>query len=583
MAQRLLTLAEQLDARHHAPGVHASSLVAERSRVVRAARVPRRQRPQPVHHHRAVPALPPVLGGPPGAAARLRGQPRRRAPRWPRASASASCCASSPAEVVTAASSRSSPRNQNVLADLTEALIGARLPHVRSRGRAPCGRGGLRRAHRVRREELRRPQDRAAGVPGAGRARRSCYRVLGYSGPPHDREFEVEATVDGETLGHGVGQSKKRAEQEAAAETLRELHGARARAARVRVRLFGRRGRRGAARRRPGGRRRQGRVGVSQVTARQGLQVLRQADGARVRARGRRRHRPQRQRQEQPLRGRRVGPGRAEPHQRARLLHAGRHLRRQRRPARGCARRGRAHLRQRGRRPAAAHAGGRHQPPCGPRRRVQYAINRTTCRLTDVVELMAGIGLGKELHSIVSQGKVESFLQSKPEDRRALIEEAAGLGRFKRRRERSELKLREVRRNLERVEVMEREVATQLAPLRRQASAAEQLRAVEHEIAELRGRLLVGQLDELDGQLGGTAPGAGGPGGGARRAGGGPGGDRGSTCRRGRDLHARSRGARTTCSPGAARTRAHQQARELPAADRAARPAAGRGRERCPG
>lgn len=90
-----------------------------------------------------------------------------------------------------------------------------------------------------------------------------------------------------------------------------------------------------------------------------------------------------------------------------------------------------------------------------------YAINRTACRLTDVVELIAGIGLGKELHSIVSQGKVESFLQSKPEDRRALIEEAAGLGRFKRRRERAELKLREVHRNLERVEVMEREVATQ--------------------------------------------------------------------------------------------------------------------------
>ena len=129
-----------------------------------------------------------------------------------------------------------------------------------------------------------------------------------------------------------------------------------------------------------------------------------------------------------------------------------------------------------------------------------YAINRTASRLTDVVELMAGLGLGKELHSIVSQGKVESFLQSKPEDRRALIEEAAGLGRFKRRRERAELKLREVQRNLERVEVMEREVATQLAPLRRQASAAEQLRAVENELAELRGRLLVGRLDALDGQ-----------------------------------------------------------------------------------
>ena len=99
---------------------------------------------------------------------------------------------------------------------------------------------------------------------------------------------------------------------------------------------------------------------------------------------------------------------------------------------------------------------------------------------------MAGLGLGKEMHSIVGQGKVESFSSSKPADRRALIEEAAGLGRYKRRRERADLKLRDVRRNLERVELLEREVASQLAPLRRQATAAEQLRAVDEELAETR-------------------------------------------------------------------------------------------------
>ena len=124
----------------------------------------------------------------------------------------------------------------------------------------------------------------------------------------------------------------------------------------------------------------------------------------------------------------------------------------------------------------------------------QYFINQSTCRLTDVVELLAQVGLGKELHSIIGQGKVESFLAGKPEDRRSQIEEAAGLGAYKRRRERAELKLREVRRNLERALLLEREVGSQLAPLRRQATAAEQMRTVESEIAETRGRLLTGDV-----------------------------------------------------------------------------------------
>jgi len=128
----------------------------------------------------------------------------------------------------------------------------------------------------------------------------------------------------------------------------------------------------------------------------------------------------------------------------------------------------------------------------------QYFINQSGCRLTDVVELMAQVGLGKELHSIIGQGKVESFLAGKPEDRRNQIEEAAGLGAYKRRRERAELKLREVGRNLERADLLEREVTTQLAPLRRQASAAEQLRSVEADLAETRGRLLSGEVGAVD-------------------------------------------------------------------------------------
>ncbi len=131
----------------------------------------------------------------------------------------------------------------------------------------------------------------------------------------------------------------------------------------------------------------------------------------------------------------------------------------------------------------------------------QYFINHSACRLTDVVELMAQVGLGKELHSIIGQGKVEGFLAGTPEDRRSQIEEAAGLGTFKRRRERAELKLREVRRNLERADLLEREVGAQLAPLRRQASAAEQLRAVEANLAETRGRLLTGEVGALDEEL----------------------------------------------------------------------------------
>src|SRR6266513_182569 len=71
----------------------------------------------------------------------------------------------------------------------------------------------------------------------------------------------------------------------------------------------------------------------------------------------------------------------------------------------------------------------------------QYMLNRTAVRRIDLVELLADLGLGGGMHSIIGQGRVEEILGSKPEERRELLEEAAGLGRFKKRKHRAELKL----------------------------------------------------------------------------------------------------------------------------------------------
>src|SRR5207237_10287872 len=80
----------------------------------------------------------------------------------------------------------------------------------------------------------------------------------------------------------------------------------------------------------------------------------------------------------------------------------------------------------------------------------QYLVNRAPVRRLDLVELLADVGLGGGMHSIIGQGKVEEILGSKPEERRALLEEAAGLGKFKARRHRAELKLARVATQVER-------------------------------------------------------------------------------------------------------------------------------------
>ena len=106
-----------------------------------------------------------------------------------------------------------------------------------------------------------------------------------------------------------------------------------------------------------------------------------------------------------------------------------------------------------------------------------YQLNGARCRLTDVIEVLSDTGLGRETHSVISQGRVEGIVTSKPRDRRLLIEEAAGLGKHRKRRRRAQLKLERTQENLDRALDVEREARTRLRPLKRQAEAAELHRA----------------------------------------------------------------------------------------------------------
>ncbi len=131
----------------------------------------------------------------------------------------------------------------------------------------------------------------------------------------------------------------------------------------------------------------------------------------------------------------------------------------------------------------------------------QYLLNRTPVRRLDLVELLADLGLGQGMHSIIGQGKVEAILASKPEERRALIEEAAGLGRFKARRHRAELKLSRVAVQVERARDREDEVRKRLRPLALQATAAERAEKLRGEIANLHARIAELDLALLDERL----------------------------------------------------------------------------------
>src|SRR5262245_61655388 len=131
----------------------------------------------------------------------------------------------------------------------------------------------------------------------------------------------------------------------------------------------------------------------------------------------------------------------------------------------------------------------------------EYLVNRARVCRTDVVELLADVGLAGERHSIIGQGRVEEILVSKPQERRALVEEAAGLGKFKRRRHRAELKLARVQVQVERARDLEDEVRKRLRPLALQASAAERAEKLGVEIEHVKARLAAAELEAIDRRL----------------------------------------------------------------------------------
>ena len=124
----------------------------------------------------------------------------------------------------------------------------------------------------------------------------------------------------------------------------------------------------------------------------------------------------------------------------------------------------------------------------------EYRLAGARCRLVDVIEVLSDTGLGKEMHSVISQGRVESIVTSKPRDRRLLIEEAAGLGKHRKRRRRAQLKLARTQENLDRALDVEREARSRLRPLKRQAEAAELHARLERQSLEARWELARDEL-----------------------------------------------------------------------------------------
>jgi chromosome segregation protein len=131
----------------------------------------------------------------------------------------------------------------------------------------------------------------------------------------------------------------------------------------------------------------------------------------------------------------------------------------------------------------------------------EYRLNGARCRLADIAEVLSETGLGKEMHSVVSQGRVESIVLSRPRERRMLIEEAAGLGKHRQRRRRAQLKLERTEENLSRALDVEREARARLRPLKRQAEAAELHERLERQSAEARYELARDTVREATARL----------------------------------------------------------------------------------
>jgi len=127
----------------------------------------------------------------------------------------------------------------------------------------------------------------------------------------------------------------------------------------------------------------------------------------------------------------------------------------------------------------------------------EFYINQEACRLKDIIDLFLDSGLGREAFSIISQGKVEEVLSSKPEERRAIFEEAAGVLKYKQRKIKSEYKLKETEDNLSRIKDIYYEIEQQIEPLRIQKKTAEKFLDLKKQLKQEEIALMVTEIEQL--------------------------------------------------------------------------------------
>lgn len=131
----------------------------------------------------------------------------------------------------------------------------------------------------------------------------------------------------------------------------------------------------------------------------------------------------------------------------------------------------------------------------------EYAINGTACRLLDIQELLSDTGMGKEMHVIIGQGKLDEVLTATPDERRSFIEEAAGVLKHRRRKEKALRKLDSMQGNLTRIEDLAGELRRQLGPLARQAATARRAQVIQRDVFDARARLLADDLAQAQARL----------------------------------------------------------------------------------
>ena len=131
----------------------------------------------------------------------------------------------------------------------------------------------------------------------------------------------------------------------------------------------------------------------------------------------------------------------------------------------------------------------------------EYQINGDTCRLLDIQELLSDSGIGREMHVIVGQGQLDSVLHADPMGRRAFIEEAAGVLKHRKRKEKALRKLDAMQANLARVQDLTDELRRQLKPLGRQAAVARRAAVIQADLRDARLRLLADDLVRMRGAL----------------------------------------------------------------------------------